>query len=274
MAQPTSIDESKLRHPWENTVFVASVLLNILIFLAALWFVNYGGEWLKEHPLLGKRVQELKALAFAAVLAVPALPLIRNLRRAHVRGHSVQLSPRQLPQIHEILVRQCARLGMPVPELYLSDDAIHDDARAYTAWKTSYLVLDTEYIDRVLADSREVIAFLLGRELGRIRLHQAAWWDEILLAYVVKAPILRRPLRRIRAYSRDRYGAVLAPEGIKGILVCAAGRRVLPDVNIPVYMEELQQHEGFWDRISELVAEEPHVTNRIRALIKAGLAHA
>ncbi len=210
------IDESRLRHRRERPIFFVSVVINLALMGLALYLVTYGSDWLKRFPRLAERAENVRGLALAAVLAIPTLPLMRNLRRAHVRGHSIQVSSHQLPNIHAKLVQQCGMIGMPVPELYVSDEAIKEDARGYSAWKCDYIVLSTKYLDRDLQGSREVIAFLLGRELGRIRLGQAAWWDEMLLAYIVLVPVLRRPLRRIRAYSRDRYGAVLAPEGLKG----------------------------------------------------------
>jgi hypothetical protein len=139
------------------------------------------------------------------------------------------------------------------------------------SWDGDYIVLGTKYLNRELAESREVVAFLLGRELGTLRLGHTRWWHEALIAYVVRIPILRRPLRRVRAFSRDRYAAFLAPEGLRGLLVVASGGSQLPNINISAWLEQVQEYEGFWARLSAKLREAPHVADRVRALYAAGL---
>ena len=161
-----------------------------------------------ESGIVGHRIEELRALAVAAVFAAPAIFFVRNLRRASIRGGSVRLSANQFAEIYDVLVRCCDRLGMhQVPRLYLTDEEIKCDARAYSSWDGGYIVLGTRYVDRQFADSHDVVGFLLAREIGALRLGHTRWWNEALLAYVVRIPILRRPLRRVRAFSRDRYAA-------------------------------------------------------------------
>jgi hypothetical protein len=116
-----------------------------------------------------------------------------------------------------------------------------------------------------------VIAFLLARELGSLRQGHTRWWNEALLAYVVRIPLLRRPLRRVRAFSRDRYAAFLVPEGLRGLLVLASGRRQLPNVNVSAWLEQVREYRGFWAELSGAWRETPHVADRVKALYAAGL---
>src|SRR5262249_52195612 len=225
----------------------------------ALAFAYHGTEAIKRWPylagILGHRIEELRALAITAVFAAPAIFFVRNLRRASIRGGSVRLSQNQFPEIHEVLVRYCGRLGMTrTPRLYLTDDEIKRDAQAFSSWDGDYIALATKYVDR---DSHDVVAFLLARELGALRLGHTRWWNEALLAYVVRIPILRRPLRRVRAFSRDRYAAFLAPDGLRGLLIVASGRRLLPNVNIPAWLEQVHEYKGFWAWLSDDLRETP-----------------
>jgi hypothetical protein len=211
-------------------------------------------------------------VAVAAVVSVPALVLLRNTRHAGVRGNSIRLSAGQIPEIYDVLRRHCRRLGMAsVPELYLSDDAISDSSQAYSAWHCHYIVLGTDYLQPDLERVREVFTFQLARELGRIRLSHTQWWDEMLIAYVVKIPYLRNVLLHLRTFSNDRYGAFLAPEGLPGLLALASGRRMLPSVNVPDFVRQAREFRGGWARLSELLEARPHVLSRVTALYEAGL---
>ena len=93
----TPLDESQLRHPLEQPIFVASVVFNLILMAAALILANAGADWLAQHPFIHQNIKTIKMLATAAVLAPPAIVFIRNMRRASVLGNSVLLSREQLP---------------------------------------------------------------------------------------------------------------------------------------------------------------------------------
>jgi hypothetical protein len=118
---------------------------------------------------------------------------------------------------------------------------------------------------------RDVLAFTLGSELGRLRLGHASWWNDVLLTFISKIPVIRAPLSRVATYSRDRYGAFLAPDGIRGLLVLASGRRVLKSVNIDDYLTQVSEYGGFWARLAGAVRTAPPVSYRIQMLWAAGL---
>ena len=153
-----------------------SVALNFLVLGAATALAVYGGVWLEARPVVGKYVTELRAAAIALVVAGPALVFLRNTRRVYARGNSVRLSRGQFPMVFDILEDQCRKLGMQrVPELYLSDHAIPEPARADSAWQREYIVPGTRFLEHRLEATRDVIAFTLGHELGRLRLGHATW---------------------------------------------------------------------------------------------------
>ena len=267
-----SPDETRLRHPLERRVYVVFVVLNFALAAAAVWLAVRGPGWLSRHPWLKDYIVHIRVVAVTAVLSVPAVVFLRNARHAGVRGNSVRLSAGQVPEIHEVLQSHCRRLGMAsMPELYLSEDAISGSSQAYSAWRCDYIVLGTDFLQRDLERVREVFTFQLGRELGRIRLGHTRWWDEMLIAYVVKIPYLRNVLLHLRTFSNDRYGAFLAPEGLLGLLALASGRRMLHSVNVPDFLRQVREFRGRWVRPSELLEARPHVLSRVSALYEAGL---
>ena len=167
-----TFDESRLRHPKERPVFIATVLLNLALIASALALGLYGGDWLERYPRVAKYADGLRATAIAAVLAPFVLTFGRNRRHAAVRANSVQLSRTQIPEIYEDFERMCATLRMqPPPELYVTEDAIKAPLAAYSAWHVDYVVLDVKFLEAKLDEVRDVYRFYLARELGRI----SAW---------------------------------------------------------------------------------------------------
>ena len=264
--------EADLLHPYERLLFVVSIVLNIVLLGAALALVTWGGDWLAAHPRLAEYARELEALTAGAVLAPIALVFLRNTRRASVRGNSARVSREQFPEVYDVLERQCAALGMrELPELYLSEDAPQDYSSAFSAWRYHYIVLGAKPLLRDLEQGLDIVAFLIGRELGRLRLGHTQWWDELLLVYVLKIPLLRNPLLQVRTLSHDRYGAYLAPNGIRGLVVQVTGHRVLERVNFEAFARQAVEYRGFWVAVSSAMRSQPHLALRLRALIEAGL---
>jgi hypothetical protein len=267
-----SVDPSRLRHPMERPIFIVSVLLNIALLLAAVFLLATGAEWLTRHPRVAKYVDEIRAAGIAAVLAPFVLTFTRNRGHAAVHANSVRLSRTQIPEIHDDFERMCATLGMArVPELYVSETAIKSPAESHSAWHVDYVVLDDRYLQADLAAVRDVYRFFLARELGRIHLGHTTWLDDILLAYVVRVPFLRNPLMHVRTYSHDRYAAYLAPDSIRGLVIQAAGRRVLNRVDVDAFVRQALELHGWWARAASMMTGLPRVAYRIQQLEHAGL---
>jgi hypothetical protein len=270
-SDPMSDEEKALRHPLENRIFAVSVAVNVLLVAAAVLLVIYGLESFADYPFVTRNSGKIRA-AVIAILAAPIfVTFIRYTRHAVIRGSSVQLSDEQIPALYEILKRQADKLGLlQYPELYLSDHAISEASRSFSSWSQDYIVLGTGYLDPQIEDSLDIAAFLIGSELGRLRLGHTEWVTELALTYIDKIPYLRNPIRHIRIYSRDRYGAYLAPEGIRGLVIQASGRRQLKLVNINDYTEQVKQYGNPWTRLVLLQKSEPPVAWRIRKLLEAG----
>jgi hypothetical protein len=268
----SQFDESQLRHPLERPIFIASVIVNLAIMVAAVVLVSLGGDWLDSHPILKSFSKQMRALAMVAVFAPPAIAVIRNIRRGLVRGNSVRLSREQVPEIYEILERHCDKLGLAtVPELYLADRAVPAPALAFSTWQHDCVGINARYIERKLKASRLVLAFLLGRELGRIRLGHTKWWYEMVLSYVIRIPYLRNPMMQVQEFSHDRYGAFLESEGLPGLVIQASGRRLLKQIDEREFLKRTSEYGGFWAVVSNFANTMPHVSYRIKALLKAGL---
>lgn len=267
-----TLDESRLRHPAERPIFVLSAVINLALLVTAVALVASGADWLERYPRLAKRATELQTAAGAAILAPFALTLLRNRRRASIRANSVQLSREQLPEIYEDYARMCAALGMrEPPALFVSDSEIDAPSAAYSTWNAHFIVLDTRFLEPNLDEVRAVYRFYLGRELGRIRLGHTRWLDEVLIAYVMRLPVLRNPLFHARTYSHDRYAAYLAPDSVRGLVVQASGRLMLKRIDLDDFLRQAREVHGWWPRLANLTRSSPAVAYRIQALYAAGL---
>ncbi len=267
-----TFDESRLRHPKERPVFIATVLLNLALIAGALALGLYGGDWLERHPRVAKYADGLRVTAIAAVLAPFVLTFARNRRHAAVRANSVHLSRTQIPEIYEDFERMCATLRLlPPPELYVTEDAIDAPSAAYSALHIDYVVLDVRFLEATLHEVRDVYRFYLARELGRIRLGHTHWLDEFLIAHVIRAPMLGNPLMQMRTYSHDRYAMSLAPDSIRGLAVQASGRHMLKHLDVEAFLAQAREVRGWWARVASLGRDTPRVAYRVQELERAGL---
>jgi hypothetical protein len=274
-------DETRLQHPLERPVFLIYAVLNLLLVIVAIAAIKVSFNWVGTHPLLAKYLEshpvltdfivKFTAVISLAVFAPLAIPLIRNIRRAVIRGNSIRLSREQIPEIYGVLEGHCAKLGMrDTPELYLSETAIFGLAQAFSVWRHDYIVLNAELVEKAMEESPGALAFTLGRELGRLRLGHLKWWDEMLLAHVSRIPVIRAPLHRVRTYSCDRYGAFLSSSGLRELLAQAAGSKMLKNLNLGDYLIQARAHQGFWLRVVSLFNESPPILWRAKALYDAG----
>ena len=265
------IDESALRHPLERPVFIASVIGNFVLMAIAIALIFYQPAWVKAHPLIGKDVSFLRVLAITALVGIPLLVLNRNRREASIRGNSVRLSEHQFPEIYAVLRGHCARLRMTeMPELFVTTGTIAPFSQAFSSWGENYIVLHQGLFDIDDRKTMDVVSFILAHELGAVRLHQTAVWNEMLLTYVSAIKLFRNPLERVRTYSRDRYGAALSPTGFRGLLINAVGRRLMDHVDIEDYLAQQRSYGGFWSSIDVLFEGKPQVFTRLTRLHDAG----
>ena len=266
-----SFTESQLRHPLERPYFLASVVLSLIVVAAGIVIILFAPDWLKSHALLSKEATAVRAALIAALAGLPLLALLRNRRDVYIHGQSIRLSRNQFAPIYEILEKQCQRLGMTeVPGLYITDKGIPPYSKAFSTRNDHSIVLHENLFEVDLHKTLDVAAFTIGCELGRIRLGHTDWLDEMLLTYIFIVPFLANPLRQLRTFSRDRYGAYLAPAGFRGLLFVASARRLLNDVNVDDYLKQAESYGGSWVKSAKYFYDVPSALRRVQELKTAG----
>jgi Zn-dependent protease with chaperone function len=118
------------------------------------------------------------------------------------------------------------------PDIFLANGNGALNAFAAQATGHDYVVLSNELFANLYQNNRDGLRFILGHEMGHIRLHHVALWYQIAVAYSERIPLLGPALSRLREYSCDGCGAYLAPNGATGLVLLASGRYTERDVDI------------------------------------------
>src|SRR6516162_3523158 len=261
-----------LRHPAERLMFVLLVVLNFLILAVLIDFLV--STALIPPALRGTNWEAAwRAVAGAIIFVAPALMIIRQVQRASIRGTAVQLSRTQFPDLYASMDDFARALGLKrTPTLYLSNgNGTLNSFAAQSGWTNNYVVLSNELFANLRNDNREGTRFILGHEMGHIRLHHVALWYSLVLCYSGLIPILSPTLSRLREYSCDRNGAALEPKGELGLILLTAGRYAADYVQPGELVDQGCHLGGFWVGISQLPRSHPWTVRRIWRLHQLGL---
>jgi Zn-dependent protease with chaperone function len=267
------MDNPRLRDPREVPFYVVSVLVNLLIIALILVGALLLGFFnaLAGEPLSGPVVDVIRVAFVALLLLVPGLVLYRQLTRAGIRGSAVRLSRRQFPDIYDVKEDFARKLGLKrEPEIYLMSGNGTLNAFAASTFGYDFVVVHSELFSNTYERNKEALAFIIGHELGHLRLGHTRLWYQLSTAYVDRVPLLRGFLSRAREFSCDRHGAYLVPQGEEGLVLLTAGRYVYKDVDVGELLEQAQRFRGFWPTVAQLPQSHPFTVRRLRALYDAG----
>src|SRR5215210_1163098 len=266
-----------LRDPYEIPLYILSVLVNLLIIALIVFGALFLGfvNALVGEPLSGPMIDAIRVAFVALLLLVPALVVYRQLTRAGIRGSAVKLSRRQFPDIYAVKDGVARRLGLKRdPEIYLMSGNGTLNAFAASTFGYDFVVIHSELFSNTYEKNKDALAFIIGHELGHLRLGHTRLWYQLSTAYVDRVPLLSGFLSRAREFSCDRHGAYLAPQGEEGLVLLAAGRYVYKQVNVGELLEQARRFRGFWPIVAQLPQSHPFAVRRVRALYDLGFFEA
>jgi Zn-dependent protease with chaperone function len=233
-----------LRNPYEIPLYILSVLVNLLIIALILVGALYLGflNALAGEPLSGPLVDAMRVAFVALLLLVPGLVVYRQLTRAGIRGSAVKLSRRQFPDIYSVKEVFARKLGLKRdPEIYLMSGNGVLNAFAASTFGYDFVVIHSELFSNTYDRNKDALAFIVGHELGHLRLGHTRLWYQLSTAYVDRLPLLAGFLSRAREFSCDRHGAYLAPQGEEGLVLLTAGRYVYKQVDVGELLEQARR---------------------------------
>jgi Zn-dependent protease with chaperone function len=251
--------------------FVVMAVLNVVIVLAivrAAIVVPFLPESLQDSA----GANAVRAALIALLLFVPALVVVREVQRATVLGTAVQLSERQFPDLYDTAQEFAEALGLGRrPGLYLANGNGALNAFAAQAAGHDYVVVSNELFANLRGGNHDGLRFILGHEMGHIRLHHVSLSYQIAVAYSQRIPILGPTLSRLREYSCDRLGAALAPHGATGLVLLASGRHTEVEVDVDQLLDQGRRLRGFWVGLAQLPRSHPFTVRRLERLVDLGL---
>jgi Zn-dependent protease with chaperone function len=261
----------ELRHPAEFPFFIFMVILNIVIF-AVMLDLAIALPFLPEQLRGTGWALAIRIMLFALLSLVPVLIVIRETQRASVRGSAVELSDSQFPELYQTAENFAATLGLRRrPDIFLANGNGALNAFAAQATGHDYVVLSNELFVNLYNSNRDGLRFILGHEMGHIRLHHVSLWYQIAVAYPQRLPLLGPALSRLREYSCDRHGAYLSPHGATGLVLLASGRYTEIHVNVAELLRQGRKLRGFWVGLAHLPRSHPFTVRRLERLYRLGL---
>jgi len=267
------MDHPRLRDPHEVVLYLFGVMINLLIVALIvvgallLGFLNA----LAGEPLSGPAVDAIRVAFVALLLLVPGLVFYRQITRAGTRGSAVRLSRRQFPDIYAVKEDFARRLELRrEPEIYLMSGNGTLNAFAASTFGYDFVVIHSELFSNTYENNKEALAFIVGHELGHLRLGHTRLWYQLSTAYVDRVPLLEGFLSRAREFSCDRHGAHLAPQGEEGLVLLAAGRYVYKEVDVDELLEQAKMFRGFWPAVAQLPQSHPFTVGGVKVLHEAG----
>ena len=235
-------------------------------------FLFWGTEWLETRPALATYEPHAQVL-LALLLGAPLIAtFIRRRRRLLAQEDSIRISESQLPDVHAVLVRHCQRVRIPVPELFISDTVEHTTSFGWRQHRC--IILSTHDFAMAPEAFDDIVDFMLAREVGSICLGYTSYRNELLASWVAPIPFLRHPLNRLRTFSRDRYGAFLAPRSFRALIAAACSDRLRNRVGLQTYLSQLDEETDFRGVTNSLVwllKKRVPLGHRIRELQRAGM---
>ncbi|WP_309238642.1 M48 family metallopeptidase [Actinoplanes aureus] len=267
----SSAPGSQLRHPAELPFYVFMVVLNLII----IWLIIQAAVTV---PFLPERLQDsgwvdaVRSAFIGLLLLVPAIVVIRETQRASTRGSAVELSTAQYGDLYRTMDDFARQLNLPRrPNLYLANGNGTLNAFAAQATGHDYVVLSNELFVNLYRENQDGLRFILGHELGHIKLHHVSLWYQLSVAYSERIPILGPTLSRLREYSCDRHGAHLCPTGATGLVLLASGRYTEQTTDVDQLVRQGRQLRGFWVELAQLTRSHPFTVRRLERLFRLGL---
>ena len=191
------------------------------------------------------------------------------------RAGAVRITSEQFPEVYEMWESMALAQGLKkVPELYTING--NGALNAFASCVPGFRYFSTIYSDMLEACLRnedwDSLRFILGHELGHMRLGHVTWWY-FLLTFLGNLPfvsyVFGLPLSRAKEYSCDKIGhAIAQDDAYKGLFMLTAGKHLYNQLDTQAHIVESTGERGFWMAIANLFSTHPIVAWRINAVRK------
>lgn len=220
-------------------------------------------------------VQELSTVFVVVAPLGLLLMMIYQIGKIYgkLKGDGVRVTERQFPKVYAMWHEMAMQLGMTkVPELYIQNGngALNAFATCLPGYR-AFGAIYSDILERALVNNDDrALKFILGHELGHIRLNHVAWWYH-LLTFVGNLPFINffvgLPLSRAREYGCDKVGHYLSgDDGRHGLMMLAAGKHLYGQINFADYQFHHIQEKSRWVIVHNFFLDHSPINWRIAAI--------
>lgn len=253
------------RYPGEVLSLVLTFVILIVVYaLAAIYLSN---NW----------EQTIKALAITLLGLVVYIVTVLVQQRAAF-GTLVRIGPRQFPELHERAQQAAEFLSSPPVPIYVKRSS---EMNIYTLglWQRPIIVVTSSLVDQMDLDN---LQFFIGREIGHIEAGHT-WLRTLLKPVGSEVPVIGKLLNSVifgdwinrTEYTADRAGFLACRSlttSVSTMLKFGVGIRLFAKLDISEFLEQLNEVRNVRGRVTEIVAEQPYLTKRIRSLVGFALS--
>ena len=242
------------------------------------------------HPEDAAALRQMESIPGFPAFVKSILSLgLERLQYGMNMASSVRLSERQLPEVYRHLPPICDRLGIAVPEFYLSMDPMPNawtfgDSRIFITVTSGLLeMMDDEELDAVLAHEcgHILCRHVLYHSVARYIL---AGVDSLGVLGKLTIPIQLAFLywQRKSELSCDRAAAIVtSPEVVSRVMarLAAGPRKITENLNLEEWAQQADQYDviwnsGIWNKTLQIYAiaaqNHPFSAVRVREVLKWG----
>lgn len=254
------------RYPGELLSLVTTFLVLLsLYFLAAIFFPETWSATLKTLMI---------TLTGLSVYIVSV-----KLQHRAAFGTMVRVSPRQFPELFNLASSTAERLSSPPIVVYVKRQS---EMNIYTLglWQRPIIVLTSALVDQMEPDN---LQFFIGREIGHIQAGHT-WLRTLLKPLGADVPVIGKLLNSVifgdwinRAeFTADRAGFIACQSlttAVSTMLKFGIGVKLYEKLDIREFLEQINEVRNVKGHITEIVAEMPYLTQRIRSLVRFALSN-
>jgi Zn-dependent protease with chaperone function len=217
--------------------------------------------------------------AFLITMAGLAVYVISvKLQQRAAFGTLVRVGPRQFPELFQLSAKAAERLSHQQVPLYVKRSS---EMNIYTIglWQQPIIVLTSSLIDQMEPDN---LQFFIGRELGHVAAGHI-WLRTLLKPLGADVPVIGKLLNSVvfgdwinrTEFTADRAGFIACRSlttAISTMLKFGVGVRLFEKLDIKEFLDQINDVRNVRGHLTEIVAEQPYLTQRVRSLVRFSLS--
>jgi Zn-dependent protease with chaperone function len=201
-----------------------------------------------------------------------------KLQQRAALGTMVRVGPRQFPELYGLGVKAAERLSHPQVPVYVKRQS---EMNIYTIglWQQPIIVLTSSLVDQMEPDN---LQFFIGREIGHIAAGHI-WLRTLLKPLGADVPVFGKLLNSVvfgdwinrTEFTADRAGFITCRSlttTVSTMLKFGVGIRLFEKLDISEFLDQVNEVSDVRGHLTEILAEQPYLTQRIRSLVKFSLS--